>query len=95
MHIFFIFLSPNATSTTTSNIWPALPVGAVFTGMDDMVFTTPVFWGGLLLIPISALLFDISWKASLSKILSWRRRNSVAPLAAWHQNSISITELHM
>ncbi|XP_049296342.1 probable phospholipid-transporting ATPase IA isoform X5 [Anopheles funestus] len=46
-----------------SNIWPALPVGAVFTGMDDMVFTTPVFWGGLLLIPISALLFDIAWKA--------------------------------
>ncbi|XP_035892780.1 probable phospholipid-transporting ATPase IA isoform X4 [Anopheles stephensi] len=98
-----------------SNIWPALPVGAVFTGMDNMVFTTPVFWAGLLLIPLSALLLDISWKAysnsrkdnmltppmkesrssSLSKILSWRRRNSVAPLAAWHQNSISITELHM
>ncbi|XP_049540344.1 probable phospholipid-transporting ATPase IA isoform X4 [Anopheles darlingi] len=42
-----------------SNIWPTLPVGAVFTGMDDMVFSTPVFWLGLLLIPATALLPDV------------------------------------
>uniref|UniRef100_A0A182HNH8 Phospholipid-transporting ATPase n=1 Tax=Anopheles arabiensis TaxID=7173 RepID=A0A182HNH8_ANOAR len=83
-----------------SNIWPALPVGAVFTGMDDMVFTTPVFWAGLLYRNsrkdnILTPPLKESRSSSLSKILSWRRRNSVAPLAAWHQNSISITELHM
>nr|XP_029712708.1 probable phospholipid-transporting ATPase IA isoform X3 [Aedes albopictus] len=42
-----------------SNIWPTLPVGAVFTGMDDMIFSSPAFWLGLFLIPITALLPDV------------------------------------
>ncbi|EDS27274.1 phospholipid-transporting ATPase 1 [Culex quinquefasciatus] len=46
-------------SMVLCNIWPALPVGAVFTGMDDMIFSSPAFWLGLFLIPITALLPDV------------------------------------
>jgi phospholipid-transporting ATPase len=42
-----------------SNIWPIIRVGAVFSGMHHMVFTTPVFWLGLFLIPVTALLLDV------------------------------------
>ncbi|XP_062717099.1 probable phospholipid-transporting ATPase IA isoform X5 [Aedes albopictus] len=100
-----------------SNIWPTLPVGAVFTGMDDMIFSSPAFWLGLFLIPITALLPDVVVKVirnrnqsiatphpikesrssrSVVKILSWRRRNSVAPMPAWNNhNRINVTELHI
>ncbi|XP_062717100.1 probable phospholipid-transporting ATPase IA isoform X6 [Aedes albopictus] len=99
-----------------SNIWPTLPVGAVFTGMDDMIFSSPAFWLGLFLIPITALLPDVvvkvirnrnqsiatphpikeSRSSSVVKILSWRRRNSVAPMPAWNNhNRINVTELHI
>ncbi|XP_063696555.1 phospholipid-transporting ATPase IA isoform X8 [Culicoides brevitarsis] len=43
-----------------SNVWPVLPVGAIFTGMDTMVFTSPVFWMGLFLIPIASMLPDVT-----------------------------------
>jgi len=45
-----------------SNVWPLIPVGAVFTGMDTMLFASPVFWMGLFLIPIASLLPDITVK---------------------------------
>ncbi|XP_069677694.1 probable phospholipid-transporting ATPase IA isoform X3 [Periplaneta americana] len=45
-----------------SNFWPALPVGAVMLGMDRMMFTSPVFWLGLFLIPFTALIGDITYK---------------------------------
>lgn len=45
-----------------SNIWPTVPVAAVFTGMDQIIFSSPVFWLGLILIPVAALLFDVTAK---------------------------------
>ncbi|KAL7049017.1 hypothetical protein ACKWTF_003569 [Chironomus riparius] len=42
-----------------SNIWPIIRVGAVFSGMHHMIFTTPAFWFGLFLIPVAALLLDV------------------------------------
>uniref|UniRef100_A0A336MCV4 Phospholipid-transporting ATPase n=1 Tax=Culicoides sonorensis TaxID=179676 RepID=A0A336MCV4_CULSO len=45
-----------------SNVWPVLPVGAIFTGMDTMVFSSPVFWMGLFLIPITCMLPDVTVK---------------------------------
>uniref|UniRef100_A0AAG5DM45 Phospholipid-transporting ATPase n=1 Tax=Anopheles atroparvus TaxID=41427 RepID=A0AAG5DM45_ANOAO len=70
-----------------SNIWPALPVGAVFTGMDDMVFSTPVFWLGLLLIPITALLFDIIWKVWRT----YRKDKTLAPPMKESRSSLTET----
>lgn len=32
---------------------------------------------------------------SLVKVLSWRRRNSVAPMPPWNRNTINVTELHI
>ncbi|XP_065347057.1 probable phospholipid-transporting ATPase IA isoform X1 [Cloeon dipterum] len=45
-----------------SNFWPLVPVGAVMAGQDRMVFSSPVFWLGLVLIPFTALLPDTSVK---------------------------------
>lgn len=27
-----------------SRVWQVFPIGSVFTGMDFMVFTSPIFW---------------------------------------------------
>ncbi|XP_055677625.1 probable phospholipid-transporting ATPase IA [Lutzomyia longipalpis] len=42
-----------------SNIWPTIPVAAVYVGMDKLVLSSPVFWFGLFLIPTTAILFDV------------------------------------
>ena len=42
-----------------SNLYPAVVIGAVMRGMDRMVFTSLVFWFGLLLVPVATLLPDL------------------------------------
>lgn len=42
-----------------SNIWPTIPVAAVFVGMDQILFSSPVFWLGLFIIPIATMLADV------------------------------------
>ncbi|XP_072942053.1 probable phospholipid-transporting ATPase IA isoform X3 [Epargyreus clarus] len=42
-----------------SNIYPVVLIGAVMRGMDRMVFSSLVFWFGLLLIPIATLIPDL------------------------------------
>ncbi|XP_014356918.2 probable phospholipid-transporting ATPase IA isoform X4 [Papilio machaon] len=42
-----------------SNVYPVVGVGAVMRGMDRMVFSSLVFWFGLLLIPVAALVPDL------------------------------------
>ncbi|XP_011630665.1 probable phospholipid-transporting ATPase IA isoform X1 [Pogonomyrmex barbatus] len=46
-----------------SNVWPFLNVGAVMLGNDRMLFSSPVFWLGLILIPTAVLLLDVTIKA--------------------------------
>ncbi|XP_046487089.1 probable phospholipid-transporting ATPase IA isoform X4 [Neodiprion pinetum] len=48
---------------TYSNFWPTFNVGAVMAGNDRMLFTSPVFWLGLILIPTAVLLLDVTAKA--------------------------------
>ncbi|XP_073997517.1 ATPase phospholipid transporting 8A1 isoform X3 [Rhodnius prolixus] len=43
-----------------SHVWPFLPVGAVMSGMDSMIFTSWVFWFALFLIPIAVLIPDLA-----------------------------------
>ena len=42
-----------------SHFWPTIPIGQVMLGMDRMVFSSVVFWLGLLLIPFTVLILDI------------------------------------
>ncbi|XP_028167293.1 probable phospholipid-transporting ATPase IA isoform X1 [Ostrinia furnacalis] len=42
-----------------SNIYPWILIGAVMRGMDRMVFSSLVFWFGLLLIPVATLIPDL------------------------------------
>ncbi|XP_037051247.1 probable phospholipid-transporting ATPase IA isoform X4 [Bradysia coprophila] len=42
-----------------SNIWPTIPVASVFCGMDQLLFSSPVFWLGLFLIPVATILMDV------------------------------------
>ncbi|XP_045459534.1 probable phospholipid-transporting ATPase IA [Melitaea cinxia] len=42
-----------------SNLYPAILIGAVMRGMDRMVFSSLVFWFGLLLVPVATLLPDL------------------------------------
>ncbi|XP_011498077.1 PREDICTED: probable phospholipid-transporting ATPase IA [Ceratosolen solmsi marchali] len=55
--LWFIFI------LTYSNFWPILNVGAVMLGNDRMLFSSPVFWLGLVLIPTAVLLLDVTVKA--------------------------------
>jgi phospholipid-transporting ATPase len=45
-----------------SNFWPWIPLGAVMLGQDRMVFSSPVFWLGLFLVPFTTLLIDVTYK---------------------------------
>ncbi|XP_044018116.1 probable phospholipid-transporting ATPase IA isoform X3 [Aphidius gifuensis] len=45
-----------------SRFWPTIGVGAVMTGNDIMLFSSPVFWLGLIFIPTAVLLIDVTIK---------------------------------
>lgn len=42
-----------------SNVFPTVMIGAVMQGMDRMLFTSLVFWLGLILIPVATLIPDM------------------------------------
>ncbi|XP_021953881.1 probable phospholipid-transporting ATPase IA isoform X2 [Folsomia candida] len=46
-----------------SLVWRTLPIGAEIFGIGFMVFTSPVFWVGVILIPVATLLPDVIMKA--------------------------------
>ncbi len=47
-----------------SYVWPmGLPVAANMAGMIELLYTTPVFWFCLLLVPLASLLLDIAYKS--------------------------------
>ena len=45
-----------------SHFWPSLPIAANMAGMSHMLMSSPVFWFGLILAPVTALLSDFSIK---------------------------------
>lgn len=45
-----------------SNFWPVIPVGNVMLGMYILLFSTAIFWLGLILIPIIAIIPDFILK---------------------------------
>ncbi|XP_064536082.1 probable phospholipid-transporting ATPase IA isoform X4 [Drosophila montana] len=45
-----------------SHIWPGLSFASNFAGMDSQLLSTPVFWFGLVLVPIASLLIDVICK---------------------------------
>uniref|UniRef100_A0A915KTV2 P-type ATPase C-terminal domain-containing protein n=1 Tax=Romanomermis culicivorax TaxID=13658 RepID=A0A915KTV2_ROMCU len=45
-----------------SNIYPLLPLGPEMAGMDRMLFSSPSFWFGMLVIPAATLFFDFVYK---------------------------------
>ncbi|XP_050457015.1 probable phospholipid-transporting ATPase IA isoform X6 [Cataglyphis hispanica] len=51
-----------------SNFWPVLNVGAVMLGNDRMLFSSPVFWLGLILIPTAVLLVDVTVNAVMNTV---------------------------
>ncbi|XP_070159746.1 probable phospholipid-transporting ATPase IA isoform X7 [Polyergus mexicanus] len=51
-----------------SNFWPVLNVGAVMLGNDKMLFSSPVFWLGLILIPTAVLLLDVTINAVMNTV---------------------------
>lgn len=44
------------------NIWPTFPIAPDMRGIDRMVFSSSVFWFGLLIIPFISLLGDFTYK---------------------------------
>ncbi|XP_018331633.1 probable phospholipid-transporting ATPase IA isoform X4 [Agrilus planipennis] len=51
-----------------SNTWPLLPIGSVMTGMYVMMFTSAVFWLGLILIPTLVITPDFTVKVVQSTV---------------------------
>lgn len=49
-----------------SYFWPmGLPLAANMAGMIELLFTTPVFWLCLILVPFTTLIPDIAYKVSV------------------------------
>lgn len=45
-----------------SKFWPTLPMAADMSGIDELIFSTRMFWLGLVLVPFTALIADIVCK---------------------------------
>ncbi|XP_015200795.1 probable phospholipid-transporting ATPase IA isoform X2 [Lepisosteus oculatus] len=45
-----------------SSLWPVIPLAPDISGEADMLFTSGVFWMGLFFIPVTSLLFDVTYK---------------------------------
>ncbi|XP_078255336.1 phospholipid-transporting ATPase IA isoform X2 [Rhinoraja longicauda] len=45
-----------------SSLWPAIPLAPDISGESVMLFSSGVFWMGLIFIPITALLCDVAYK---------------------------------
>ncbi|XP_026878503.2 phospholipid-transporting ATPase IA isoform X1 [Electrophorus electricus] len=45
-----------------SSLWPLIPFAPDMSGEADMMFSSGVFWTGLLFIPITSLVFDLAYK---------------------------------
>lgn len=42
-----------------SHFWPIVPIGVVMLGMDEMEFSSSVFWLGLIITPFTVIAFDL------------------------------------
>ncbi|XP_058653374.1 probable phospholipid-transporting ATPase IA isoform X4 [Onychostoma macrolepis] len=45
-----------------SSLWPLIPLAPDMSGEADMMFSSGVFWVGLIFIPITSLVFDVAYK---------------------------------
>uniref|UniRef100_A0A8C9VG64 Phospholipid-transporting ATPase n=1 Tax=Scleropages formosus TaxID=113540 RepID=A0A8C9VG64_SCLFO len=45
-----------------SSLWPLVPLAPDMSGEADMMFSSGVFWMGLLFIPVTSLVFDVAYK---------------------------------
>ncbi|MGH0146886.1 UNVERIFIED_CONTAM: hypothetical protein FKN15_014113 [Acipenser sinensis] len=45
-----------------SSLWPVISLAPDMSGEADMMFSSSVFWVGLLFIPVTSLLFDVTYK---------------------------------
>uniref|UniRef100_A0A8B9TLK3 Phospholipid-transporting ATPase n=1 Tax=Anas platyrhynchos TaxID=8839 RepID=A0A8B9TLK3_ANAPL len=57
-----------------SSLWPVIPMAPDMSGEAAMMFSSGVFWMGLLCIPMTALLFDVVYKVLCEiqlKLLFW------------------------
>ncbi|XP_068181083.1 phospholipid-transporting ATPase IA isoform X4 [Antennarius striatus] len=45
-----------------SSLWPLIPLAPDMSGEATMMFTSGVFWMGLVFIPITSLVFDVTYK---------------------------------
>uniref|UniRef100_A0A8C1T9B6 Phospholipid-transporting ATPase n=1 Tax=Cyprinus carpio TaxID=7962 RepID=A0A8C1T9B6_CYPCA len=45
-----------------SSLWPLIPLAPDMSGEADMMFSSGVFWLGLIFIPITSLVFDVAYK---------------------------------
>ncbi|XP_062856750.1 phospholipid-transporting ATPase IA isoform X2 [Trichomycterus rosablanca] len=45
-----------------SSLWPLIPLAPDMSGEADMMFSSGVFWMGLIFIPITSLVFDLAYK---------------------------------
>ncbi|XP_059371910.1 probable phospholipid-transporting ATPase IA isoform X4 [Carassius carassius] len=45
-----------------SSLWPLIPLAPDMSGEAEMMFSSGVFWMGLIFIPITSLVFDVAYK---------------------------------
>lgn len=53
-------------------MWLFTPLGADMAGMSAIVFSSPLFWAGLFMIPVATLLLDFTYKVYVAILTALR-----------------------
>uniref|UniRef100_A0A8C1YW22 Phospholipid-transporting ATPase n=1 Tax=Cyprinus carpio TaxID=7962 RepID=A0A8C1YW22_CYPCA len=72
-----------------SSLWPLIPLAPDMSGEADMMFSSGVFWMGLIFIPITSLVFDVPLNLELIFLCGHQR--FVLPAVCFFVESIYLT----
>lgn len=71
-----------------SRFWPTLPIAPDMVAIDQLVFSTWLFWLGLILVPFTALMTDIVYKV-YKKTCHRTLADEISELDKQHQSALS------
>uniref|UniRef100_A0A8C4W501 Phospholipid-transporting ATPase n=1 Tax=Gopherus evgoodei TaxID=1825980 RepID=A0A8C4W501_9SAUR len=77
-----------------SSLWPVIPMAPDMSGEAVMLFSSGVFWMGLLCIPVTALLFDVVYKVLTERAQLLKNVFKKSPVNLYRSESLQQNLLH-
>uniref|UniRef100_A0A8C3IRS0 Phospholipid-transporting ATPase n=1 Tax=Chrysemys picta bellii TaxID=8478 RepID=A0A8C3IRS0_CHRPI len=77
-----------------SSLWPVIPIAPDMSGEAVMLFSSGVFWMGLLCIPVTALLFDVVYKVLTERAQLLKNVFKKSPVNLYRSESLQQNLLH-